>query len=334
MSYIYISDQGSEISVDGGYCVVTTKDGMRRMFPDNTIEYVSVFGNIKITTPALQMFMKNKIPVSLYSKRGSYFGRIMSNENVNITRQRKQFALSGNTEFALELSKRLIDAKINNQIVVLSRYTPKNNKDSAVNECINMMRHMRKDIKKCKTREQLMGCEGTAARYYFNGLSICVVDEFKFNGRSRRPPKDPFNSMLSLGYAMLMNEIYGAIEGKGLNTYAGFLHSDRECHPTLASDMLEEWRSVIIDSLVMSLINGREIHESGFIKTDSGVFLNDSAFKIFIKKYETKMRTETKYLSEHKNGVSYRRALWLQASSLARAIDNADCSLYLPIYIR
>ena len=334
MSYIYVNEQGSKIKVEGGYCVIETKDGTRRLFPDNTIEYVSVFGNVDITTPALQMFMKNKIPVALYSKHGSYFGRIMSNENVNIIRQRQQFTLSGDTDFASELSKKLIDAKINNQIVVLSRYMPKNEGAADVAECITMMRHVRKDIHKCGSYEQLMGYEGTAAKHYFKGLSLCVVPEFRFSGRSKRPPMDPFNSMLSLGYSMLMNEVYGAIEGKGLNAYAGFLHRDRERHPTLASDLMEEWRSVIVDSMVMSLVNGREVSEKDFIVTANGVFLNDKTFKTFIKKYETKMRTETKYLPEHKNGVSYRRALWLQTSALAKAIDKADTGLYDPIYIR
>ena len=115
MSYIYINEQGSEITVDGGRCVVTKPDGMRRIIPIETIEYVSLFGNIKITVPAMQMFMKNKIPVTLYSKTGNYFGRIMSNENCNIIRQRKQFKLSGETEFSLELSKRIINAKVHNQ---------------------------------------------------------------------------------------------------------------------------------------------------------------------------------------------------------------------------
>ncbi len=334
MSYIYVNEQGSRIMVDGGYCVIETKDGTRRLFPDNTIEYVSVFGNVDITTPALQMFMKNKIPVALYSKNGSYFGRIMSNENINIVRQRKQFALSGDTDFSINISKRIIDAKINNQIVILSRYIPKNGNNEEIRKCVNMMKSIRKDLPKCSDHEQIMGYEGTAARYYFKGLSMCVVPEFRFSGRSRRPPKDAFNSMLSLGYSMLMNELYGAAEGKGLNVYAGFLHRDRERHPTLASELMEEWRSVIIDSLVMSLVNGREVDREDFTVTDNGVFLGDKVFKIFLKKYETKMRTETRYLPEHKGGVSYRRALWLQTSALAKAVDNEDETLYMPIYIR
>lgn len=158
MSYIYINEQGSEITVDGGHCVVTKPDGMRRIIPIETIEYVSLFGNIKITVPAMQMFMKNKIPVTLYSKTGNYFGRIMSNENCNIIRQRKQFKLSGETEFSLELSKRIINAKVHNQRVVLMRYAPTEKKEE-VQHIIEQMKLAAKNIDKCTSVSQIMGYE-------------------------------------------------------------------------------------------------------------------------------------------------------------------------------
>lgn len=334
MSYIYVNEQGAEISVDGGYCVIKTVDGMSRKIPIETIEYASLFGNIQITTPALQMFMKSKIPVTLYSKTGSYFGRIMSNENVNILRQRKQFRLSGDTEFALNLAKRIIKAKIHNQSVVLNRYCPGNEFSGLVKDCCTQMKHVLKDIDKCDSVTQLIGYEGIAARNYFKGLGMCVVPEFKFSGRSRRPPKDEFNSMLSLGYSILMNELYGAAEGKGLNVYAGFIHQDRENHPTLASDLMEEWRSVIVDSVVLSLVNGYEVKKSGFTKEENGVFLDSETFKIFIKKYENKLRTQTSYLEYDGGKMSFRRALWQQTASLAKAIDEENYEIYNPIHIR
>ena len=337
MSYIYVNEQGSQISVSGGYCVITVLNGEKNLVPIETIEGVSVFGNINITTPALQMFMKNNITVTLYSRKGSYFGRIMSNENVNIIRQRKQFRLSGNTEFSLNLSKSILRAKIHNQAVVLSRYCPETNDNEVIRNLISQIKIIAKIIDRCVSIGQLMGYEGIAARYYFQGLSECVSPEFKFSGRSRRPPKDAFNSMLSLGYSLLLNEIYGAAEGKGLNVYAGFLHQDRERHPTLASDLMEEWRSVIVDSVVLSLVNGHEVHIDGFTKSDAGVFLDNDTFKVFIKKYENKLNTLTRYLSYEDNSdskISFRRALGLQTEMLAKAVDNEDSGWYKPIYIR
>lgn len=213
------------------------------------------------------------------------------------------------------------------------RYAPTEKKEE-VQHIIEQMKLAAKNIDKCTSVSQIMGYEGIAARHYFMGLSKCILPEFGFCGRSRRPPKDEFNSMISLGYAMLMNEIYGAVEGKGLNVYAGFLHQDRERHPTVASDMMEEWRSVLIDSMVMSLINGYEVEKNGFRREENGVFLDDKTFKIFLKKYETKLRTSTGYLNYGDEKVSFRKALWIQASKLAKAIDEEDYTLYEPIYIR
>lgn len=99
--------------------------------------------------------------------------------------------------------------------------------------------------------EQLMGYEGTAARLYFGQLGELINPVFFFTGRTRRPPTDPFNSMISLGYSIILNELYGKIEGKGLNPYFGIMHKDREKHPTLASDLMEEWRAVLIDSTAL-----------------------------------------------------------------------------------
>lgn len=118
-----------------------------------------------------------------------------------------------------------------------------------------------------------MGCEGNAAKNYFAALPKLVQPEFRFSGRTKQPPKDAFNSMLSLGYTMLLYEIYSEIENRGLTPYIGFLHSDRDGHPALASDLMEEWRSVIVDSAVLSLVQGGEIHISQFTEDEEVIFI-------------------------------------------------------------
>ena len=148
-------------------------------------------------------------------------------------------------------------AKVKNQEALLRRYA--RSKEQDLTEEIKMMDICCRKIRKSLSYSQMMGYEGSAARYYFQGLSKVVDDRFHFSGRSKRPPKDEFNAMLSLGYSILMSEIYGMLVSKGLNPYFGFIHRDREKHPTLASDMIEEWRAVIVDAVTMSLINGHEI---------------------------------------------------------------------------
>lgn len=181
-----------------------------------------------------------------------------------------------------------------------------------------------------------MGYEGTAARIYFKILALLIDPKFTFSGRSRRPPRDPFNSMISLGYSIILNEIYGKIEGKGLNPYFGVMHKDREKHPTLASDLMEEWRAVLIDSTALSMLNGHELSVDDFYSEmdQPGVFLTQDAFKLYIKKLENKFRADSRYLSYIDYAVSFRRALDFQIGQFVKAIETEDVDVYTPIVIR
>ena len=198
------------------------------------------------------------------------------------------------------------------------------------------MHNARKHIEKCVNVSQLMGYEGMAAREYFKTLGRLIATEFSFEKRSRRPPKDAFNSMISLGYSILMNEIYGKLEAKGLNPYFGILHSDKEKHPTLASDFMEEWRAVISDSTAMSMINGHEIHKDDFYQPDGdeGIYLTTDGFKSFIRKFEGKLQTASRYLPYVDYSVNFRRAMDIQVSAYCNVLKTGDPSLYKPVIIR
>ncbi len=333
MSYLYITEDGAAVSVSGGYYVVNYKDGLVHKIPSETLESVSLFGNVTLTTPCVKKFLENGIPVSYFSKNGAYFGRLESTRHCNIFRLKKQIYLSDDTGFSMAFSRKIISAKITNQIVILRRYARHSEND--ISEEIGMMKNCLSKIEICSESEEIMGYEGTAAKYYFRALSKLVDPKFAFTGRNRMPPRDPFNSMLSLGYTMLMYEIYGEIENKGLSPYAGFLHKDRERHPSLASDLMEEWRPVIVDSVVMSLVNGNEISADEFISDEEtgGVYLTKAGMKIFIKKLETKLRSETGYL-EPERRMTFRKALWHQVNALAEAVEKSDVSCYEPIIIR
>ncbi|MCM1578371.1 MAG: CRISPR-associated endonuclease Cas1, partial [Ruminococcus sp.] len=248
-------------------------------------------------------------------------------------RLKKQIYLSDDSSFSMTLSKKIISAKITNQTVLLRRYA--RHSDMDISEETAMMKNCLSKIEGCTGKDELTGYEGTAAKYYFKGLSKLVDPRFSFNGRNRMPPKDPFNSMLSLGYTMLMYEIYGEIENKGLSPYAGFLHKDHVRHPSLASDLMEEWRPVIVDSVVMSLVNGREISPDEFVHDEEtdGVYLTKTGMKIFIAKLEAKLRSETGYL-EQESRISFRKALWHQVNALTQAVDRSDTGCYEPIVIR
>ena len=333
MSYLYVTESSAEIGIADNYAYAKYKDGRIVKIPLETLESISVFGHARISTQCIQKCLIKGIPVSYYSKGGSYFGRLHSTGHVKVERQRMQAGLI-HSDLALALSKKIITSKIHNQTVVLKRYARSKNVD--LSEEYSTIKALQNHIENCKTVPQIMGYEGNAARIYFKCLGMLVEPVFSFDKRSRRPPRDAFNSMLSLGYSILLNEIYGKIENRGLHPYFGFMHEDREKHPTLASDLMEEWRAVIVDSLVMSLINGHEIKTEHFMRgaDDPGIYLTKDGMSIFIQKIEKKLRQEMKYLDYIDYPVSFRRAMELQINSFINVVEKEDESYYHPIWIR
>lgn len=332
MSYLYVCEQGATIGYGGNRFEVKYKNGLLKSVPAETLEMIEVFGNIQLTTQCMTECLKRGVNVVLYSANGAYYGRLISTNHVNVERQRMQAAMSG--EFKLNVAKSIVRAKIKNQTVILRRYA--RNQDISADDVIYTMRLLNKKIDFCKDTDQLMGYEGAAARVYFAALGRLINPEFRFDGRNRSPPLDPFNSLLSLGYSIIMSELYGKLEGKGLNPYFGILHKDRERHPTLASDLMEEWRAVLIDSLAMSMLNGHELGREHFYRDEDGpgIFLTRDGFKLFIRKLENRFQADNRYLTYVNYSVSFRRALDLQVNQLVKAIESGDAAEYKPVVIR
>ena len=334
MSCLYITENGSKVSTRGGHFIVECQDGSERLVPKETLESMVIFGNVYLTVPCIKECMERGISVSMFSTKGKYFGRIESTSHINAKRLKHQVYLSDKEEKRVQFSKKIIMNKIHNQRVLLSRYARSSEKD--IDEYIRAMKIHEKKISQCDSIEQIMGYEGNAARQYFKALSEMVKDDFKFSGRNKRPPKDAFNSMISLGYTILMYEIMGEIENRGISPYIGFMHKDIERHPTLASDLLEEWRAVIVDATVMSLIQGNEIDISEFRKDEEtgAVMISKQGVNIFIKKIEKKLQSNMNYLEYLEHPVSFRRAIWWQVAKIVNCIDKGTFNDYTPIRIR
>ena len=334
MSYLYVCEHGANIGISGNRVQVEYKDGMRQSVPIEPLEMIELFGNVRMSTQCTVECLKKGINVIYYSGNGAYFGRLISTNHVNVARQRKQAEIYKNEQFKIKFSQKIIHAKIKNQIVILRRYARYN--DINVAEPIKAMKNEWEELNKADSIEKVMGHEGLAARIYFKTLGKLVDEEFEFKGRTRRPPLDPFNSLISLGYSIILNEIYGKLEGKGLNPYFGLMHKDREKHPTLASDLMEEWRAVLVDSVALSMLNGHELLKEDFYQNPDGpgIFLTNEAFKKYIRKLETKFLASNKYLSYVDYDVSFRRAITLQVEQLVKAIEMEDADQYKPIIIR
>lgn len=209
MSFLYITENGCVISVTSQRLEVKYKLGRERSIPIETLESIEIFGKSQMTAQAMQVSMERLIPVSFHSRGGHYLGKLTPARNLNISRQRLQFKMTEDENFSVQLAARIIKAKIHNQTVLLRRYS--RNRSVNANDEIHVMLQIEQRIDRCRAVEELMGCEGYAARQYFKGLGNLVRNEFAFKRRSKRPPKDEFNAMLSLGYSMLFHEIYAKI---------------------------------------------------------------------------------------------------------------------------
>jgi CRISPR-associated protein Cas1 len=334
MPCLYVTEQGSQMTVEQGYFVVNCKDGSRTLVPKETLESVVIFGNVAVTVPCMKECLLRGINVSLLSTKGQYFGRLVSTRHVNAIRLKNQIYLSDTESFSLAFSAKILKAKMHNQAVLLRRYSRTAKKD--LTSEINDILYYEKKIDSCQSIEEMMGYEGIAARNYFDGLARIIHEEFRFKGRNRRPPKDPFNALISLGYTIVFYEIYAELENRGLSPYIGYMHKIKEHHPALVSDLLEEWRAVIVDAAVMSLIQGNEITPDEFTYDEEteGVIISNNGVRLLMKKLEQKMRMNMNYLGYLENPVSFRRGIWWQVKTLAHCIDVKNIDDYEPLRIR
>ena len=327
MSFIYVTEHGAVIKLNGGKIIIEKEKKTLFEIPKNTIDGLVLLSSVQITSQAIVEFLHLGIPVTWISSIQKFYGRLESMDHVNVSRQSKQVKMQ-DSNFYLKMAQKIIEAKIRNQQVILRRYNRRRN-SNAVKNIIIAMETIANFIPKTIIVNRIMGYEGIAAKNYFSALGKMVSKDFAFEKRSKRPPLDMFNSMLSFGYSLLMSEVYTAINNAGLHPYFGFMHAMKEHHPTLASDLMEEWRPVLIDSMVMSLDSHNEIKtdcfESGAL---GGIYLNSAGRKIFINAYEKKMQT----ISENK--YSYRHSLKMQAENYAKALMAEDVRKYEPFRIR
>ena len=331
MSHLYFERPGTVVGIRSNQCMIRFPNGISQTVPIESIESVTLLCPAQLTEQFMTVCLKKNIPVSYFSKGGTYFGRLVSTDNVNTKRQRIQCSLY-DTPFALKFAERVLQAKLHNQEVILKRYARYRSVD--VTDTIKTVRYNHDRISQCKQIPEMLGHEGMAAKAYFSGLSRLIDPQFAFHGRNKRPPKDPFNTLISLGYSILMNELYGRIEAKGLNPFFGLIHRDDEKHPTLASDLMEEWRAILVDATALSLLNRHELGPEDFEYKDEGCYLTKDGLATFLEKFHDKMQTQTHYLSYEKGAADFYHAINLQMDHFAKAIETEDVSCYTPVIIR
>lgn len=302
---------------------------------------VALFGNVAITTPALGALMEREIPVTFHSHGGWFRGMTHGVGHRNIEVRTAQYRASFDEMACLRFARDLIAAKIVNQRTILRR-----NWRGAKEErkpILNRLDTARRSAVRASSLTALLGFEGDAAAIYFRALAGLLsppaaekggagdVAGFRFETRNRRPPTDPVNAMLSLAYAMLTRHLTVALASVGLDPYRGLFHAPRHGRPALALDLMEPFRPIIADSVVLTAVNTGEVSAADFVSGTTGTALSAAGRRRFIAAFERRLSQETTH-PQFGYRLSMRRLLVLQARLLSRHLlgELPSCPHYLP----
>lgn len=282
------------------------------------ISQLVLFGNVQVSTQVIQELCRRNIPICYLSRGGWFYGVTQGIAHKNVEIRKRQYETARDDEKCLSLAKCFVRAKIANCRTVLRR--------NHVNLPKEVLRDLKSDMDqviRCDSSESLLGTEGVAAQRYFcefsgllkSGSAECP--EFDFRTRNRRPPRDPVNALLSFAYAILTREWTIVLQNVGFDPYMGFYHQTRYGKPALALDLMEEFRPLIADSVVITAINNGEVRNKDFITRFGSVALTPEGRKRFLQTYERRMGQEITH-PVFGYRVSYRRILEIQARLLGR----------------
>ncbi|HEB68622.1 MAG TPA: CRISPR-associated endonuclease Cas1 [Desulfobulbus sp.] len=322
---LYVLEHGYVLAKESERFVLKKRGKIIQRIPAIKVDQIMIFGNAQITTQTMNFCLQAKIPIYLLSGHGRFYGVIDGFSTDPVLLHRDQFKRADDPGFCVDLARELIRGKIANCRVILLRYARKRSLPG-FSATADRLQVILAKLGSVTELDGLRGHEGTAARLYFAALSAALDPDWHFNGRTRQPPKDPVNAMLSYGYTLLYYNIYSFLRTRGLNPQVGFLHPIRAGHPALVSDMIEEFRAIIVDTVVLNLVFNRRLTPALFTFPDAagkGCLLSSRARRLFIRELEKKMNAPIKHPF---SGVQldYRRCLEHQIHHLASVIQGRE----------
>lgn len=334
LNTLYVTTPEAYLSKDGLNVVVSVNQTEMFRIPIVNIESIVTFGYMGASPGLMKLCCDNNVSLAFLSPSGRYVGRLQGPVRGNVLLRNTQFRFSSDQSFALNLSKIFIGGKIQNYRNILRRYLRDYGEHEDIVKASEALEMSKQQVFRCQTADQLRGVEGDAANNYFAVLSHLIVNQksdFIFQGRNRRPPKDAVNALLSFVYTLLANDIEAALETVGLDPYVGFLHTLRPGRPSLALDLMEEFRAYLGDRLVLSLINRKQITIKDFVKQgDEGIIMTDACRKEVLQTWQKRKKEiiNHPYLNEK---VSVGLLPYIQAMLLARYL-RGDLDNY-PVFL-
>lgn len=330
MTTLYVTEQGAYLKVRHQQFQVFYQRELRVNIPAHRISHIVLFGCCNLSHGAVSLALRRRIPILYLSQRGRYFGRLQTDGQAKVEYLTRQVLYSQNPEFVRQQAEAIVLAKLHNSRILLMRLNRRHSSERAA-QAVRELDILQDKLCFAEEMDALRGYEGKGATIYFQALGSLFSGRFEFEKRTKRPPTDPINSMLSLGYTLLHQNVGSFIQAVGLHGHFGNLHVPRDNHPALVSDLMEEWRAQLVDSLVVYLVNSQIFTLDDFTNPDErgGVYFQPHALKKFLKHWEEKLQTEITHPHSGQR-VVYRRCIELQVREyIARLMD--EVSVYRPM---
>lgn len=342
---LYLNTPGLWVGIKSERLVVRDKDKHEEEVRLRDVNHLALFGNIQLSTQAVQQLCELEIPITYFSMGGWFYGLTHGHGLKNVFNRVEQFRCAADPAAALVLARQFIHGKIRNQRTLLMR-----NHAEPPDAALLRLKQAARDVFQARSAGELLGMEGAAAAVYFahfggmikTGGGRAAEDEvngspeewrrFDFNGRNRRPPRDAVNALLSLAYSLLAKDCTLAALAVGFDPYIGFFHQPRAGRPALALDLQEEFRPLVAESAVLTALNNRVLEPSDFLRAGNAVSLTKTGRRRFFDCYEKRMNDTLRHPIFNYQ-VSYRRALELQARLLAKVLTG-EISSYWPLMTR
>ncbi|KAB8331302.1 CRISPR-associated endonuclease Cas1 [Scytonema tolypothrichoides VB-61278] len=321
MAAIYLIEQGTNIYKDYQRFIIHVSEKPKLEVPIREVQQILVFGNIQLSTPVIQACLQEQIPVLFLSQSGQYHGHLWSEESTNLDNQLIQIERRQDDYFQFQVSRAIVFGKLMNSKQLLLRFNRKR-KVTEVEKAIFGISQDIDSLDLVDNLDTLRGYEGIAAARYFPAFGQLITNsKFEFSLRNRQPPTDPVNSLLSFGYTLLFNNVLSFLVAEGLSPYLGNFHYGEKQKPYLAFDLMEEFRSPIVDSLILKILNNGEFKPKDFdvVASTGGVYLSQSARKVFLKQFENRMNEEISH-PDLISPVTYRHAIQLQVRRYKRCL--------------
>ena len=332
---LYLVDPSVSLATENRRLIVRRDEAVVLDLPAIHVDQVMLFGRNAVTTAALVCCAQHGIPVSFLSRMGRYYGRLEPPGGEAVQLLRAQFAAQDIALFSLEMARAFVHGKLANATLLLSRYSRhrRSDADARIHNAILLHRDMLRRLKTATDLDTLRGFEGAGAAAYFAVWRVWLGTQWNFGARVKRAGKDPVNALLDLGYTLLRQAVAGLIQARGLNPWLGHLHATASGHMALASDLMEEFRPMVVDAAVLNAcLNGR-LTPDDFVIRDAAYYLKPDAARQFVRDIETRLNTERQH-PRAAGLLDLRRIMDAQVRALAGCYRQGSAQAFEPCVFR